>query len=98
MMLRLSWARLSSFCGRDDAQGTTKKCSVRLTQRLEPRVIQTPATIVAPFAVASLEVEGAQARHHLVEAERARHRRLGACQAADAFAKPAGGPDRRCRD
>src|SRR5438445_13306781 len=46
----------------------------------------------------SLEIEGAQARHHLVEAERARHRRLGASQAADALAKPAGGPDRRRRD
>ncbi|WP_181168081.1 hypothetical protein [Mesorhizobium sp. B2-4-19] len=61
MMLRLSWARLSSFCGRYDAQGTTKNCSVRVTQRITPRVIQRGVPFGA-LATACRRVCGVGAR------------------------------------
>ena len=51
--------------------------------------------LFGPLRTRSLEIEGAETGHHLVEAERTRDRRLGAGQAADALAEPAGRADRR---
>ena len=103
---RRSWRRLSTICRRHDARRTTRHVrAIRVAHHRRAGVIQPKAMVVAKRGCSArplsprhrglLKIEGAQPRHHLVEAERTRHRRLGAGEAADALAKPAGGTDRR---